>query len=98
MCYSNSIVCCVMVYFALGFIICAEAARAALSLAGTMLGYYLVRVLPSKAAIAPVNPSLLPMVRNPTMITITLGELIILVIQVLFFQYLGYKLVNLYSE
>lgn len=97
MCYSNSIVCCVMVYFALGFIICAEAARAALSLAGTMLGYYPVRVFPSKTAIAPVNPSLLPMVRNPTMITITLGELI-LVIQVLFFQYLGYKLVNLYSE
>eukprot|EP01018_Ginkgo_biloba_P022942 Gb_33869 [translate_table: standard] len=35
-------------------------ARAALSLAGTMLGYYPVRVLPSKTAIAPVNPTFLP--------------------------------------
>jgi len=37
-----------------------ESARAALSLAGTMLGYYPVRVLPSKTAIAPVNPTFLP--------------------------------------
>lgn len=37
-----------------------SAARAALSLAGTMLGYYPVRVLPSKTAIAPVNPTFLP--------------------------------------
>ncbi|KAJ0968757.1 hypothetical protein J5N97_021634 [Dioscorea zingiberensis] len=37
-----------------------EGARAALSLAGTMLGYYPVRVLPSKTAIAPVNPTFLP--------------------------------------
>ncbi|XP_020518204.1 polyadenylate-binding protein-interacting protein 12 isoform X2 [Amborella trichopoda] len=37
-----------------------EGARAALSLAGTMLGYYPVRVLPSKTAIAPVNPMFLP--------------------------------------
>ncbi|XP_022890405.1 polyadenylate-binding protein-interacting protein 12-like isoform X2 [Olea europaea var. sylvestris] len=37
-----------------------EGARNALSLAGTMLGYYPVRVLPSKTAIAPVNPSFLP--------------------------------------
>ncbi|XP_073159295.1 polyadenylate-binding protein-interacting protein 12-like isoform X2 [Henckelia pumila] len=37
-----------------------EGARNALSLAGTMLGYYPVRVLPSKTAIAPVNPTLLP--------------------------------------
>ncbi|KAH9322135.1 hypothetical protein KI387_016774, partial [Taxus chinensis] len=37
-----------------------EEARAALSLAGTMLGYYPVRVLPSKTAIAPVNPTFLP--------------------------------------
>ncbi|XP_062093683.1 polyadenylate-binding protein-interacting protein 12-like [Humulus lupulus] len=37
-----------------------EGARAALSLAGTMLGFYLVRVLPSKTAIAPVNPTFLP--------------------------------------
>ncbi|GLU21332.1 hypothetical protein SLE2022_374770 [Rubroshorea leprosula] len=37
-----------------------ESARAALSLSGTMLGYYPVRVLPSKTAIAPVNPTFLP--------------------------------------
>ncbi|XP_050377392.1 polyadenylate-binding protein-interacting protein 11 [Argentina anserina] len=37
-----------------------EGARAALSLAGTMLGFYPVRVLPSKTAIAPVNPTFLP--------------------------------------
>ncbi|XP_021909170.1 polyadenylate-binding protein-interacting protein 11, partial [Carica papaya] len=37
-----------------------EGARAALNLAGTMLGYYPVRVLPSKTAIAPVNPTYLP--------------------------------------
>ncbi|KAG6389067.1 hypothetical protein SASPL_150526 [Salvia splendens] len=37
-----------------------EGARNALSLAGTMLGYYPVKVLPSKTAIAPVNPTLLP--------------------------------------
>lgn len=37
-----------------------DGARAALSLAGTMLGYYPVRVLPSKTAIAPVNPTFLP--------------------------------------
>ncbi|KAF6142836.1 hypothetical protein GIB67_002700 [Kingdonia uniflora] len=35
-------------------------ARAALSLSGTMLGYYPVRVLPSKTAILPVNPTFLP--------------------------------------
>ncbi|XVE58279.1 hypothetical protein DITRI_Ditri04bG0157700 [Diplodiscus trichospermus] len=37
-----------------------EDARTALSLSGTMLGYYPVRVLPSKTAIAPVNPTFLP--------------------------------------
>lgn len=37
-----------------------EGARAALSLSGTMLGYYPVKVLPSKTAIAPVNPTYLP--------------------------------------
>ncbi|XP_073012580.1 polyadenylate-binding protein-interacting protein 12-like isoform X1 [Typha latifolia] len=37
-----------------------EGARAALNLSGTVLGYYPVRVLPSKTAIAPVNPSFLP--------------------------------------
>ncbi|KAG0491093.1 hypothetical protein HPP92_007956 [Vanilla planifolia] len=35
-------------------------ARAALSLGGTMLGFYPVRVLPSKTAIVPVNPKFLP--------------------------------------
>uniref|UniRef100_A0A803L2C4 RRM domain-containing protein n=1 Tax=Chenopodium quinoa TaxID=63459 RepID=A0A803L2C4_CHEQI len=39
-----------------------EGANAALSLSGTMLGYYPVRVLPSKTAIAPVNPTFLPKV------------------------------------
>ncbi|KAL6659541.1 hypothetical protein ACP70R_003581 [Stipagrostis hirtigluma subsp. patula] len=37
-----------------------EGARAALNLSGTVLGYYPVRVLPSKTAIAPVNPTFLP--------------------------------------
>ncbi|KAG2676929.1 hypothetical protein I3760_12G074000 [Carya illinoinensis] len=37
-----------------------ESARAALDLSGTMLGFYPVRVLPSKTAIAPVNPTFLP--------------------------------------
>lgn len=41
-----------------------EGARAALNLAGTMLGFYPVRVLPSKTAIAPVNPTFLPRVRR----------------------------------
>ncbi|KAJ8471433.1 hypothetical protein OPV22_025776 [Ensete ventricosum] len=37
-----------------------DGARAALNLGGTMLGYYPVRVLPSKTAILPVNPKFLP--------------------------------------
>ncbi|XP_020243942.1 polyadenylate-binding protein-interacting protein 11-like isoform X2 [Asparagus officinalis] len=37
-----------------------EGARAALSLSGTMLGFYPVKVTPSKTAIAPVNPTFLP--------------------------------------
>ncbi|GMH19719.1 hypothetical protein Nepgr_021560 [Nepenthes gracilis] len=37
-----------------------EGARNALSLSGTMLGFYPVKVLPSKTAIAPVNPTFLP--------------------------------------
>lgn len=37
-----------------------EGARTALNLAGTMLGYYPMRVLPSKTAIAPVNSTFLP--------------------------------------
>ncbi|KAH1210816.1 Polyadenylate-binding protein-interacting protein 9 [Glycine max] len=35
-------------------------ARTALNLGGTVLGYYPVRVLPSKTAILPVNPTFLP--------------------------------------
>ncbi|KAK4795035.1 hypothetical protein SAY86_013029 [Trapa natans] len=37
-----------------------EGARAALNLSGTMLGFYPVKVMPSKTAIAPVNPTFLP--------------------------------------
>ncbi|KAH7295929.1 hypothetical protein KP509_27G070900 [Ceratopteris richardii] len=37
-----------------------EGARRALRLGGTMLGFYPVRVLPSKTAIVPVNPTFLP--------------------------------------
>ncbi|XP_059662810.1 polyadenylate-binding protein-interacting protein 9-like [Cornus florida] len=37
-----------------------QGARAALNLCGTMLGYYPVKVLPSKTAILPVNPTFLP--------------------------------------
>ncbi|KAK9665168.1 hypothetical protein RND81_14G094900 [Saponaria officinalis] len=37
-----------------------EGAKNALTLSGTMLGFYPVRVLPSKTAIAPVNPTFLP--------------------------------------
>ena len=41
-----------------------EGAREALRLGGTMLGYYPVRVLPSKTAILPVNPTFLPRVSS----------------------------------
>ncbi|CAN1299582.1 Polyadenylate-binding protein-interacting protein 11 [Linum perenne] len=37
-----------------------DGAQTALNLSGTMLGYYPVKVLPSKTAIAPVNPTFLP--------------------------------------
>ncbi|XP_013629641.1 PREDICTED: polyadenylate-binding protein-interacting protein 10-like [Brassica oleracea var. oleracea] len=37
-----------------------EGARAALSMSGTVLGFYPLKVLPSKTAIAPVNPTFLP--------------------------------------
>ncbi|KAK8691386.1 hypothetical protein V6N13_074897 [Hibiscus sabdariffa] len=37
-----------------------EGARTALNLDGTMLGFYPVRVMPSKTAILPVNPTFLP--------------------------------------
>jgi hypothetical protein len=39
-----------------------QGAHEALSLGGTMLGFYPVRVLPSKTAILPVNPTFLPRV------------------------------------
>ncbi|OEL30353.1 Polyadenylate-binding protein-interacting protein 8 [Dichanthelium oligosanthes] len=39
-------------------------ARAALTLGGTMLGFYPVKVLPSKTAILPVNPKFLPRTEN----------------------------------
>ncbi|KAG4118477.1 hypothetical protein ERO13_D11G018300v2 [Gossypium hirsutum] len=45
-----------------------EGAQAALNLAGTMLGFYPVKVLPSKTAIAPVNPTFLP--RNEELSTV----------------------------
>jgi len=41
-----------------------EGARRALSLAGTMLGYYPVRILPLKTAILPFNPTYLPKVSD----------------------------------
>ncbi|CAN0840805.1 Polyadenylate-binding protein-interacting protein 11 [Linum grandiflorum] len=37
-----------------------DGAQTALNLSGTMLGFYPVKVLPSKTAIAPVNPTFLP--------------------------------------
>ncbi|KAL4282679.1 hypothetical protein GQ457_16G025570 [Hibiscus cannabinus] len=37
-----------------------EDAKAALNLSGTILGFYPLKVLPSKTAIAPVNPTYLP--------------------------------------
>ncbi|KFK35685.1 hypothetical protein AALP_AA4G023800 [Arabis alpina] len=37
-----------------------QGAQVALTLGGTMIGYYPVRVLPSKTAILPVNPTFLP--------------------------------------
>ncbi|KAJ0231439.1 Polyadenylate-binding protein-interacting protein 10 [Hirschfeldia incana] len=41
-----------------------EGARAALSMSGTVLGFYPLKVLPSKTAIAPVNPTFLPRSEN----------------------------------
>lgn len=41
-----------------------DGARTALNLGGTVLGYYPVRVLPSKTAILPVNPTFLPRVQK----------------------------------
>lgn len=39
-----------------------DSARAALNLGGTMVGSYPIKVLPSKTAILPVNPTFLPKV------------------------------------
>ncbi|RRT39750.1 hypothetical protein B296_00045297 [Ensete ventricosum] len=39
-----------------------DGAKTAINLGGTILGYYPVKVLPSKTAIMPVNPKLLPRV------------------------------------
>ena len=50
---------------------CAKHAREALILFGTMLRFYLVRVLPSKTAILPVNPTFLPSVSNVLVIVDT---------------------------
>lgn len=44
------------------FVTTTEGARAALSLGGTVLYYYPLKVLPSKTAILPVNPTFLPQV------------------------------------
>lgn len=45
-----------------------EGARAALSLSGTMLGFYPLKVIPSKTAIAPVDPKFLPKVKDAALI------------------------------
>lgn len=44
-------------------LILTDSARAALSLSGTLLGFSPIKVLPSKTAILPVNPTFLPRVR-----------------------------------
>ncbi|KAE8720385.1 Polyadenylate-binding protein-interacting protein 11 [Hibiscus syriacus] len=41
-------------------VVSTDGAGAALNIDGTMLGFYPVRVLPSKTAILPVNPTYLP--------------------------------------
>ncbi|CAA7052039.1 unnamed protein product [Microthlaspi erraticum] len=41
-----------------------EGVMTALNLSGTMLGFYPVKVLPSKTAIAPVNPTFLPRTKD----------------------------------
>ena len=51
-----------MTFDHINIVIAADGARNALNLSGTMLGYYPLRVLPSKTAIAPVNPTFLPRV------------------------------------
>ncbi|CAI5956963.1 unnamed protein product [Closterium sp. NIES-65] len=54
---------------------CWEGAKNALSIAGTMLGYYPLRVLPSKTAILPVNPTYLPKCGSqPTQPKVALSE------------------------
>ena len=51
-----------LMLYLIGLLYVVDGAGAALNLSGTMLGYYPVRVLPSKTAIAPVNPTFLPRV------------------------------------
>lgn len=53
------------------FSVLAEGANAALSLSGSVLGFYPVRVLPSKTAIAPVNPTFLPKVGSKHIISLS---------------------------
>ena len=45
-----------------------EGARAALNIGGTIFGFYLVRVLPSKTVILPVNLRFLPRV-SPALVS-----------------------------
>ena len=61
-----------------------DGARAALNLGGTMLGYYPVRVLPSKTAILPVNPTFLPRV-----LVINLAVLVMLISVLCFYCMFG---------
>lgn len=60
-----------------------DGARAALNLGGTMLGYYPVRVLPSKTAILPVNPTFLPRVLVANFLAV-----LVMLISVLYFYYM----------
>ena len=62
-----------------------EGARAALSLSGTMLGFYPVRVLPSKTAIVPVNPTFLP--RVYIMLSVSFAECISYMLTLMPFYY-----------
>lgn len=62
-----------------------DGARAALNLGGTMLGYYPVRVLPSKTAILPVNPTFLPRV-----LVINLAVLAMLISILCFYYMFGH--------
>lgn len=58
-----------------------EGARSSLNLSGTVLGFYPVRVLPSKTAIAPVNPDFLPRVRIVLTVLIVIHQLYYIIIR-----------------